>query len=253
MPDPLEPIPDPLEPTGEFLEAAAGYGITFEGDDLANLGRYLAILLETSAKFNLTGITDPAQAWMKHIFDSLTLLPVLAQVEGAGGSAPRMIDVGTGGGVPGIPLAICMPGVSVTLAEATGKKCEFLRQAAAALGLTNVTVVQQRAELLGRDPAHREMYDAAVARAVGPLTVLAELLVPLVRVRGLILAIKGAKAEQETIEAIPALRLLGGVHEQTILTPTGRIVVMSKGMRTPREYPRGDGVPGSKPLGRAER
>src|SRR6185295_5520740 len=128
----------------------------------------------------LTAITDPTDAWTKHILDSLTLLPLLADLP----ENAKLIDVGSGGGLPGLPLAIVMPHLSFTLLEATGKKVEFLRAAAAALGLKNLTMIQGRAEQLGQDRgersadgrsgAHRESYDAVTARAVGRLATLAE-------------------------------------------------------------------------------
>ncbi len=240
---------EPLQPTPEFLTACEGLSISFDPPDITQLGLYLALMLETNKTFNLTAITDPSQAWMKHIFDSLTLIPVLAQAHGLDGKVPAVIDIGSGGGVPGIPLAITMPGVEFTLVDATGKKAAFLKQTVETLGLKNVAVLHDRAERLGRDPHHRERYDAAIARALGPLNVLAELTVPLVRMRGTVLAIKGAKADQELAEAVEALRVLGAVHEETLQTPTGRIIVLSKGMKTPRDYPRPDGTPKAKPIG----
>src|SRR5690606_36324378 len=127
--------------------------------DLEQLGRYLALLLAVNQQFNLTAITDPAEAWKRHILDSLTLLGPLSALAEAQGDAPlRVADVGSGGGLPGLVLAIVMPEARFTLLEATGKKAEFLRFAAAALGLTNVEVVAERAEKAGRSPLHREGY-----------------------------------------------------------------------------------------------
>src|SRR6185436_19397799 len=160
-----------LPPTPQFLQAAAAAGIEFEEGDLERLGLYLALLLETSRSVNLTATTDPAEAWVRHILDSLTLLALLSELP-EGGS---VIDVGSGGGLPGIPLAIVAPRLRFTLLEATGKKAEFLTAAGERLGLANVAVVNDRAEHAGHQPEHRERYDAVVARAVGPLAVLSEL------------------------------------------------------------------------------
>jgi 16S rRNA (guanine527-N7)-methyltransferase len=169
------------------------------------------MLLKANEALNLTAITDPQEAWTRHILDSLTLLPLLAELpEGA-----KVIDVGSGGGLPGLPLAIVMPHLSFTLLEATGKKIEFLRAAAAGLGLSNVSVIQDRAEQMGQDRGernatgreggHREAYDAVTARAVGRLAVLAELTVPLAKAEGgLVLLIKGQKADEELTEAAEA-------------------------------------------------
>lgn len=239
---------------------AAELGIEFEPGDLPRLGLFLALLLRANETTNLTAITDPAQAWVKHIFDALTLVPVLASIEPAEGAPHlRIIDVGSGGGVPALPLAIVMPEAKFTLLEATGKKCEFLKSAAKTLGLRNIEVVQGRAETIahhrgskndGRINSRREVFDAAIARALGHLAVLVELLGAFARPGGFVLAVKGAKAEQELEEAAKALGVMGLRHAETVQTPTGRIVVLEKTSRTPRDYPRKDGEPSRKPIGR---
>jgi 16S rRNA (guanine527-N7)-methyltransferase len=246
-----------LEPTSEFLAAAAELGIQFEPGDLEKLGRYLALLLETNLQFNLTSITDPAAAWMRHILDSLTLLPLVAEFP----TGSTIIDVGSGGGLPGIPLAIVLPDHRFTLLESTGKKAEFLRSSAAALELENLAVLNTRAEKAGHDSAHRERYDIAAARAVGPMAVIAELTVPFVkppaatpgdhddRPSSRVLLIKGQRAEEELAEAKQALYLLHAVHAGTIHTPTGRIVILEKARKTPQKYPRREGEPKHSPLG----
>ncbi len=234
-----------IEPTEEFLAAAGAWGIAFDPGDLDRLGTLLALLLEANTRFNLTAITDPAEAWMKHAFDSLTLLP---WIDGAG--ARRVIDVGSGGGFPGLALAIVLPGIAFTLLEASGKKADFLRAAAAELGLANVSVIAERAETAGRDGAHRESHDAATARAIGHLAVLLELASPLVCVGGQVLAIKGAKADQEIEESAQAMSLLHCRVVETNRTPTGTVVVIEKTGRTPKTYPRRPGEPKRCPLGR---
>lgn len=246
------PAPIPAPP--EFVARAAALGIEFEPGDVDRLGQYLALLLEANALVNLTAITEPGAMWHRHVLDAVALMPLLAALEPdpeaqPATTPPRLIDVGTGGGVPGIPLAIAMPGWRVALLEPTGRKAEFLHRAVAALGLDNVSVYNARAERLGHDREHRESYDAAVVRAVGPLSVIAELCLPLVRQGGLMLAVKGEKAPAELEAARPALALLGGVPEQIAPTPTAQVVVVSKGMRTPRTYPRADGEPKRRPLG----
>lgn len=233
------PAPD------EFIQAAETHGIAFDPDDLERLGVFLALLLDANTRFNLTAVTDPAEAWMKHVFDSLTLLSYVDAAQ-----AGSVIDVGSGGGLPGVPLAIAMPGVRFTLLEATGKKAGFLREAADALHLSNVTVVNERAETIGRDRrSHREHYDVVVGRAVGRLAVLLELTIPLARVGGFVLAIKGARARVEIEQATGALRLLHCEIADTARTPTGTIVVIEKLRRTPKAYPRRPGEPKRSPLG----
>lgn len=263
------PLPDfdslsALSPPQEFLDAASALGIEFEGSDLARLGLYLAALLETNKTTNLTAIRDEKEAWTRHILDSLTLLAPLADLS----EQARVIDVGSGGGLPGIPLAIVLPSVRFTLLEATGKKAEFLKAMVSFLKLSNAVVVQERAERAAhqrgeksdkgaRTGGHREAYDAVVARAVGRLHSLAELTVPFAKApaagqaAGLVLLIKGQKAEEELVEAQEALHVLKAVHTTTLDTPTGRIVVLEKGAATPRIYPRADGEPTRVPLGAA--
>lgn len=239
-----------LEPTPAFIEACEAYGLAFEGEDLPRLGRYLAMLIATNARFNLTAIDDPAQGWVRHIFDSLTLVPLLAELEPRDkAEGVRVIDVGSGGGLPGLPLAICMPGLRFVLLEPTGKKARFLQGVVDELGLRNVRVLGDRAEVLGQQRGmHRECYDVAVARAVGGLPMLVELLAPFVRVGGQVLAIKGEKAPQELGEAERAIQLMGAAHVGTVATPTGQVVVLDKVQRTPRDYPRRDGEPKRSPI-----
>ncbi len=238
-----------LAPSREFLDACADYGIEFEPGELDALARYLALLLDANQRFNLTTITDPAQAWMRHIFDSLTLLPLVIQTR-----ATTLIDIGSGGGAPGVPLAIVLPAVEITLLEATAKKARFLEAAARELALANVRVVSDRAETVGQDAeAFREHFDVVSNRAVGPLNVVLELAMPLVRVGGLVLAIKGAKAQQELDQAGEALNRLHGKVVAMHRTRTGTIVVIEKLRPTPKRYPRAPGEPRRAPLGGASK
>jgi len=252
-----------------FLAQSEQQGVRFDEGDLERLDRYLDLLYDANTRFNLTAVSDRAVAWTRHIFDSLTLIALLAELQtdfaDEGPSAPglrgaahalRVIDIGSGGGLPGIPLAICMPTVQFTLLEATGKKADFLRETAEELGLRNVTVVAERAEIAAAAPtatspggALRESYDAVIARAVGPLQVLLELTIPFAMVGGLVLAIKGEKAAGEVEASRQALhRLHAGVLDM-LRTPTGTIVIVEKRRPTPRQYPRAPGEPKRKPLG----
>ncbi|MFW6032261.1 MAG: 16S rRNA (guanine(527)-N(7))-methyltransferase RsmG, partial [Phycisphaeraceae bacterium] len=149
----------PLVP--DFVpEELARLDIELAPEQLDTLAHYLAMLLDTTQRINLTAIRDPEAAWRRLIIDSLTALPGLAELEPGG----RIIDVGTGGGLPGVPLAIARPDLSVMLLDATGKKVRFLETIIAELGLDNAAAVQGRAETVGQDPDHREKYDVAVSR-----------------------------------------------------------------------------------------
>lgn len=209
----------------------------------AQLRRYLERLLETNRSFNLTAITDPAEAWTKHVLDSLTLWPDLALLT----PGAQVIDVGSGGGLPALPLAIALPALRFTLLEATAKKARFLAETAEELGLANVRVVCDRAESFGQGP-ERAQFDAATSRAVSRLKILLELTLPLVRVGGVSLAIKGEQAQLEVEEAEHALGVLHGKVEDVRRTETGVVLRVRKQAATPARYPRRAGEPKRQPL-----
>ncbi len=178
------------------------------------------------------------------IDDALVLLDHL-------GDAKRLVDVGSGGGLPGLPLKIARPELAVTLVEVDSGKAAFLVQACARLGLVDVEVVARRAEEVGHDARYRESFDVAVARALAPLPVLVELCLPLVRMGGNLLAQKTDK--EEVPAAQRAIELLGGALQSVSPAPstaraTGTIVVIAKVGPTPSRYPRRSGVPARKPL-----
>lgn len=194
--------------------------MTLDDATLATLGDYLGRLLAMNEVMNLTAVRDPAEAWDRHLLDALTLLPLLAEIPAGG----RVVDVGSGGGIPGIPLAIARPDLRFTLVESTKKKAGFLTSVSAALGLDNVKVRAERAEKLEL----RGVFDAATARAVARLEELVPLVVPLLRGRGVALLIKGQRADEELEEAADALEDFRAAHEKTLPTPTGRIVVLRR-------------------------
>lgn len=274
---PLDLPAVPMPP--EVAALLAEQHIELEPGDSEKLGRYLAMLLLANQSINLTAVTDPAEGWRRHLADALMLIPLVASFEPtefidaeadpdaamaalrrtgdpaapptpAAIPAMRVVDVGTGGGLPGIPLAIALPDVRFTLIEATGKKVQFLRLVRKRLGLMNVDVVQARAEAAGQDRKnHRETYDIAIARAVGSLAVLVELAGPLVKPGGVMLAVKGEKAQQEVTEAEEAIAKIGLSFDQIVPTATSRVVVLPKVARTPKTYPRRDGEPSRVPIG----
>jgi 16S rRNA (guanine527-N7)-methyltransferase len=246
---------EPLSPPPGWLDRCAQAGIVLENDEPARLGHFLAMLMHANTRMNLTAVRDEQEAWDRHIFDALTLIPMLSELE----PNAKVIDIGTGGGIPGVPLAIVMPTLRFTLMDATKKKCDYLYEAVTALGMDNARVICARAEALGQDRgertatgrvgAHRDHYDLAMARGVGQIAMLAELTIPLVKVGGLVLMTKGQRAEEELAEAKQALHMLHAAHAGTIDTPTGKVVVLEKMRTTPRDYPRRDGEPKRSPLG----
>lgn len=217
---------------------------------IQTLARYVALFSETNRKFNLSATKTVEEFWPRHVLDSLTVLPGLDGLP----QGTAVIDVGSGGGLPGVPLAIARPDLRFTLLEATGKKARFLEQCAAALALVNVTVVHERAEAAGQDARWRQRFDAAVTRAVGPMNVLLELTLPLLRVGGRLLAMKGPSLEQELEACGQALEVLGGgevavvdAYPQSFEVGTV-IAVIEKARPTPRAYPRLPGMPKQSPL-----
>jgi 16S rRNA (guanine527-N7)-methyltransferase len=242
-------VPSITQLPENFKVLIADLGIEFEEGDLQQLANYLDLLLETNKQFNLTGIKEPEEAWTKHILDSLSLIPTLVK-EGV----QHVVDVGSGGGLPGIPLAITLPDVTFTLVETTRKKALFLSDAVEQLGLDNVTVIAERAENLStKDGGFRGIADAVIARAVGPLNVLLELTIPFAKIDGVVLAIKGERAPIEVEEARKALHVLKAEVESSVRTTTGTVLTIRKNEATPKKYPRLAGEPKRMPIGKGEK
>jgi 16S rRNA (guanine527-N7)-methyltransferase len=203
---------------------------------------YLAELLEANRKFNLTAVRSESEAWDRHIKESALLVPLL-------GSPARLLDVGSGGGLPGMVLAICMPQTAVALLEATEKKARFLEATAKKLGLDNVQVIAERAEVAGRSGSPwRESFDLVTARAVAPLRTLLELSVPFLKVDGQLVAVKGQKAQEELDAAQQALSILHAEMIESVSSAAGTCLRLKKNKATPGKYPRRSGEPKHRPL-----
>jgi len=211
---------EPLSPPADFTSRLVQIGVSLDAATEHLLARYFAALLSMNEEMNLTAIKEPAQVWEKHGLDALSLVPLLPS------SARSLLDVGSGGGVPGVVLAIARPDVQVTLLEATQKKAAFLFALARELSLDNVRVVGERAETAMR--SRTQSFDVVTARAVARLEKLLPLTAPFAKVGGLLLLVKGARADEELEEAKRSLEKLDLRHERTVLTPTGRIVVLQK-------------------------
>jgi 16S rRNA (guanine527-N7)-methyltransferase len=211
-------------------------GMRLSPEQEIRLARYLEHLLEANARMNLTGITDMAAAEIQHVADALTLLAFLPR------GPHRLADVGSGGGVPGIVLAIVRGDATVALIESTQKKANFLKHASDRLGLKNVLILPERAEEAGRTNL-RETFDVVTARAVAPLNQLLEWCLPLTKRGGKVLAMKGPKVEEELAAAQKASRLMAGgavnVHAVTLPGISGHVIVeVMKEGKTDAKYPR---------------
>ncbi len=214
---------------------------------LEQFDKYYQMLVETNKVMNLTAITEPQEVAVKHMVDSL-----MAYDDYFPGKV--LADVGTGAGFPGIPLKIYCPSLKVVLIDSLAKRLNFLQQVIAELGLEDITCVHLRAEDAGKNAAHREKYDIVTARAVARLSVLAEYCLPLVKVNGSFVALKGAKYKDEIAVSAKALNILGGrlIKAQEVALPgldDGRAVISIQKIKpTPKAYPRKAGTPEKNPL-----
>lgn len=233
-------------------EQAASFGVTVDDAQRDALARYHALLVEANQTTNLTRIVDERDAVVKHYLDALLFLRLVPADWHA--RPLRVIDVGAGAGIPGIPLLIMRPHWRGVLLDSVGKKVQFMNAALEALGLAGSMAMHGRAEDLARDGTHRDGYDLSVARAVAALPELLELCLPFVKPGGYLLVSKGAKGPEELASAGKALKALHGrleSQEHVVLPDEAGerfLYVINKHDRTPREYPRKAGIPHRKPL-----
>lgn len=214
------------------------------------LVEYMDMILEKNQYINLTAVRDRDEALQKHIADSLSC-DFMEEYE----AAENVIDVGTGAGFPGVPLAIVSPDKKFTLVDSLNKRLRIIDELTGELGIKNITTVHGRAEDVGKSKEHREQYDICVSRAVASLDVLCEWCLPLVKKGGYFVAYKGENVSRETEDAANAIKLLGGkiaeirkvqTEEESI---SGHVLVMIKKVKnTPSKYPRQAGQARKNPL-----
>ncbi len=207
---------------------------------------YMNLLLEWNEKINLTAIIDPKEIVLKHFVDSLTIAKYIKDDE-------KLIDVGTGAGFPGIPLSIVKENTDIVLLDSLNKRINFLEEVKENLKLENITTIHGRAEEFGKNKKERETYDISTSRAVAPLNILLEYLLPLVKVGGKAICMKGSNIE-EIENAKNALEILGGKIEkiEEITLPNSdikrNIIIVKKVKNTPSKYPRKPGTPSKEPI-----
>lgn len=235
--------------TSQLNQILGENGIELTTEQHHQFARYYALLVEWNEKMNLTAITEEAEVYLKHFFDSLTLAfhYDLSKVS-------TIADIGAGAGFPSIPLKIAFPHLKLTIVESLNKRITFLKEVVRELGLTDVTFHHGRAEDMGRVVGLRDSFDLVTARAVARLNVLSELCMPFVRPGGVFAAMKGAKAEEEVAEAKTACKeLKGRVRASFALTlpleqSERSIILIDKVERTPKQYPRKAGTPNKQPI-----
>lgn len=230
-----------------FIEEAQKINIELDKNQIEKFYKYMDLLIEWNEKINLTAITNRKDIIVKHFIDSLTIQRYLSD-------AVNIIDVGTGAGFPGIPIKIINPNLKVVLVDSLNKRINFLQDVIKKLNLDNIEVIHARAEDLGQNKKYREAFDIVTSRAVANMSVLSEYLLPLARVNGKCICMKGSDIEEELENSKYAINLLGGKIEQVDKFELsneriGRnIIIVKKLKNTPNSYPRKAGTPAKKPL-----
>ena len=230
-----------------FMEEAQKINIELDKNQIEKFYKYMDLLIEWNEKINLTAITNRKDILVKHFIDSLTIQRYL-------GDAVNIIDVGTGAGFPGIPIKIVNPNLKVVLVDSLNKRINFLQEVIKQLNLDNIEVIHARAEDLGQNKKYRETFDIVTSRAVANMSVLSEYLLPLARVNGKCICMKGSDIEEELEKSKYAINLLGGKIEKVDKFELsneriGRnIIIVKKLKNTPNSYPRKAGTPAKKPL-----
>lgn len=231
-----------------LIQGAAEFEIALSPDMVSAFMAYKRLLLKWNESVNLTAITEPDEIILKHFLDSLSLFKTNLVFPGA-----RLIDVGTGAGFPAVPLKIALPSLEITLLDSLRKRLSFLGALTGELK-ANAELLHARAEDAGRESAHRERFDIACARAVAPLSVLAELCLSFVRVGGFFLAMKGRDISREIDEGAFAVKTMGGRINDVLNIdipfggPKHSIIIIEKVLPTPSKYPRKAGKPSKDPL-----
>lgn len=233
----------------EFRQKLADLQLELSDQQMAQFERYYELLVEWNQKINLTAITEKKEVYLKHFYDSLSLL--LAKEW----QIPQTLcDVGSGAGFPSIPLKIVFPQTEVTIVDSLQKRIRFLQLLVDELNLQGIYLFHDRAESFAQNKLYRASFELVTARAVARLNVLSELCLPLVKKGGHFYALKAAKSQAELTEAKSAITLLGGklLADQSIILPNSKderhLIIIEKTKETPAKYPRKAGMPNKKPL-----
>jgi 16S rRNA (guanine527-N7)-methyltransferase len=234
----------------KLKQAAEKLGIFLTSFQLDMFEAYYQELIAWNKRINLTRITDYKEVQLKHFLDSLSVAVAIKNIK----KDLRMADIGTGAGLPGIPLKIVFADIKLTLVEATSKKAEFLEQLTAKLRLKNVEIVAARAETAAHDTRYREKFDTVVSRAVAPLATLAELMLPFCSIGGWCIVQKKGDISKEVEQSQKVITVMGGdlrdiKHvELNELKDDRKLLIIDKLLPTPPNYPRRPGIPEKRPI-----
>ena len=229
-------------------------GITLTQEQIEIFFSYLELLIKWNQKINLTSLESPREIIINHFLDALTCVKIINLYYNHNIDQIKLIDVGTGAGLPGIPIKIALPSIKLFLLDSRKKKVIFLKNLVEQLDLEKVEIYEDRAEVLGKCQEYREKYDIAISRAVAALNTLSEYCLPLVKVGGLFIAQKGKSYQKELDKGLKAVQLLKGklikVEEVQIpyISQVRYLIIIKKNDSTPLEYPRRKGIPKKRPL-----
>ena len=231
----------------KLITSVDALGITLSEMQLKQFYAYMNLLIDWNKKINLTAIVEPNEIILKHFVDSLTILKYISD-------GTKIIDVGTGAGFPGIPLKIAKPSIEIVLLDSLHKRINFLEEVIKQLNIEKIKTIHSRVEDFGKDQKYREKFDMATSRAVANLSTLSEYLLPLVKVGGKVISMKGSFIGEELENSKNALNILGGKIEkiEKLNLPNSdmnrNILIINKIKNTPNKYPRKAGEPSKKPL-----
>ena len=230
-----------------MIEYGKEINIVFTEEQLQKFYEYMNLLIEWNEKINLTAIVEPKEIILKHFIDSLTIIKYIDQNK-------KVIDIGTGAGFPGIPIKIVRDDLKITLLDSLNKRINFLNEVIVKLGLENINAVHARIEEYAKNKQYRENYDVATSRAVANLTTLSEYMLPMVKIKGMAICMKGSEINEEISKSKNSIKLLGGeiskIEEFTLPKSDYKrnLILIEKAIQTPSKYPRKPGIPSKEPL-----
>ncbi len=233
----------------QFKDALYENGIQLDDKQMDQFNTYYELLVEWNQKVNLTALTEKKDVYLKHFFDSITAAFYYDFTQDI-----HLCDVGAGAGFPSIPLKICFPHIDIVIVDSLKKRIDFLKLLGTELSLDRVSFYHARAEDFAQNKAHREKYDVVMARAVARMSVLNELCLPLVKLKGKFIAMKGAQANKELEQSEKSIKILGGKcdHVHTFELPEEKsersVIFIQKVKNTPKKYPRKAGTPNKHPI-----